>query len=77
MYYLVTVGYETGEQDNNGNSRMQKVKYVIESDSVEEVVYVMANYHKNDAVDSQILDVKRHNVGEIILRTNNPLLYKK
>ena len=35
MHYLVTVGYETEQLDRNGNPRLQKVKYIVEAETVE------------------------------------------
>ena len=37
MYYLVTVGYESETLDREGNPRIQKVNYVVEAESTEEV----------------------------------------
>ena len=36
MHYLVTIGYETEQMDRNGNPRLQKLKYIIEAETVEE-----------------------------------------
>jgi hypothetical protein len=36
MYYLATVGYEKEQLDGNGNPRLDKVKYVVQAESVEE-----------------------------------------
>ena len=36
MYYLATIGYETERQDRNGNTVLEKLKYLIEAESAEE-----------------------------------------
>jgi hypothetical protein len=48
MHYLVTVGYETENLDRNGNPRLQKLKYIVEADSVEEATLVVSKYRSGD-----------------------------
>lgn len=44
MYYLVTVGYESETLDRNGDPRIQKVNYVVQAESTEEVTIIIAKY---------------------------------
>ena len=34
MYYQAIVAFDTGSVDNNGNPKVKKFKYVVESESV-------------------------------------------
>ena len=43
MHYLVTIGYETEQMDRAGNPRLQKLKYVIEAETVEEATIVASS----------------------------------
>ena len=57
MYYLVTVGYELEQLDRNGNPRLQKIKYVVEAQSVEEATIVVAKYRSEDVRSSESLSI--------------------
>lgn len=77
MHYLVTVGYETEQLDRNGNARLQKFKYVVEADSVEEASIVIANYRNEDTRSSESLSISKMNIEDIIDRTSKSQYYKR
>jgi len=77
MYYLVTIGYETENLDRDGNPRLQKVKYIFEAESVEEVTIVAAKYLAEDSRASEILSVALMPIECIIDHTSTPKYYKK
>lgn len=77
MYYLVTVGYETEQLDRNGDPRLQKVKYVVEAESVEETTIIMAQYRAGDTRGSDVLAVAQMPIECIIDTKNRPEFYKK
>lgn len=77
MNYIVTVGYESDQLDRNGNPRLQKVKYVVESETIEEVSIVMAKYRASDSRGSSLLSVSVLPIECVINPTLNPNLYKK
>jgi hypothetical protein len=76
MYYLVTVGYETDRLDRNGRPRLDKIKYVIQAESVEEVGIISAKYRKDDMRASETLSIVKLNVDCVIDLCNKPDLYK-
>lgn len=76
MYYLVTVNYSSDTLDKQGNSKVVKTKYVIEADSIEEVVYVMANFHKGDTMYDSIDSIRKLPLGDVITRSFSPEFYK-
>lgn len=77
MHYLVTIGYETEQMDRNGNPRLQKAKYVVEADSVEEVTIVAAKYREGDTRSSELLGVVNLPIECIISPKETPDYYKK
>ena len=77
MYYLVTVGYETEQLDRNGDPRLQKVKYVVEAESVEETTIMMGQYRDGDARGSDVLSITQMPIECIIDPKNRPEFYKK
>ena len=76
MYYLVTIGYETEQMDRNGNPRLQKLKYVIEAESVEEATIVASKYRAGDTRSSESLSVAKMAIECIIDSKNTPEYYK-
>lgn len=76
MHYLVTVGYETAQLDRNGNPRLQKFKYVVEADSVEEASLVMANYRKEDTRSSESISISKMTIEDLIDRSSKPQYYR-
>lgn len=76
MHYLVTIGYETDQQDRNGNNRLQKLKYVIEGESVEEVTLVAGKYGSGDVRSFQLLAINKMAVECVIDKNSDPQYYK-
>jgi hypothetical protein len=77
MHYLVTVGYETENLDKNGNPRLQKLKYIVEADSVEEATLVISKYRSGDMRSSESLAIVKMPIECIIDQKNTPEYYKK
>jgi hypothetical protein len=76
MHYLVTIGYETEQQDRNGNARLQKMKYVIEGESVEEVTIVAAKYGAGDVRNFELLSIVKMPIECTIDKKGTPEYYK-
>ena len=76
MHYLVTVGYETENLDRNGNPRLQKVKYIVEAESVEEATIVVSKYRAGDIRSSESLSIIKMAIECIIDKNNTPEYYK-
>jgi hypothetical protein len=76
MHYLVTVGYETEQLDRNGNPRLQKVKYIVESESVEEATLVVSKYRAGDMRGSESLSIVKMPIECIIDPKNTPDYFK-
>jgi len=76
MHYLVTVGYETEQLDRNGNPRLQKVKYIVESESVEEATLVVSKYRAGDMRGSESLSIVKMPIECIIDPKNTPNYFK-
>lgn len=76
MHYLVTVGYELEQLDRNGNPRLQKVKYIVEAESVEEATIVVSKYKAGDMRSSESLSIAKMTIECIIDKKNTPEYYK-
>ena len=76
MYYLVTIGYETEQMDREGNPRLQKLKYVIEAETVEEATIVASKYRSGDVRTSESISVAKMAIECIIDTKNTPEYYK-
>jgi hypothetical protein len=76
MHYLVTIGYETEQMDRNGNARLQKLKYVVEAETVEEVTIVAAKYRSGDVRSSESISVAKMAIECVVDRKNTPEYYK-
>jgi hypothetical protein len=76
MHYLVTIGYETEQTDRNGNPRLQKVKYILEADTVEEATIVASKYRSGDVRSSESISIVKMPIECIIDRKNTPEYYK-
>jgi len=74
MYYQVTIGFET--ENENGNVRKQKVKYVFEGESVEEVTIIAAKYMAGDTRTSELMGVTNMPIECIVTPTTHPEYYK-
>lgn len=78
MYYLVTVGYESETLDREGNPRVQKVNYVVEAESTEEVTIIVAKYRGElSTLGSKTMSIKELNIETIISPEITPQYYKK
>ena len=76
MYYLATVGYEMEQLDREGNPRIQKVKYVVEADSIEEATIVLTKYRSEDMRSSQSVSIAKMPIECVIARDLTPQYYK-
>jgi hypothetical protein len=76
MHYLVTIGYETEQMDRNGNARLQKLKYIIEAETVEEATIVASKYRAGDVRTSESISVGKMAIECIIDKKNTPEYYK-
>jgi len=76
MHYLVTVGYELEQLDRNGNPRLQKVKYIVEAESVEEATLVVSKYRQGDMRSSESLAIVKMPIECIIDQKNTPEYFK-
>jgi hypothetical protein len=77
MHYLVTIGYETENLDRNGNPRLQKLKYIVEAESVEEATLIASKYRAGDMRSSESLSIAKMPIECIIDPKNTPEYYKK
>ena len=76
MHYLVTIGYETEQMDREGNPRLQKLKYVIEAETVEEATIVASKYRSGDVRTSESISVAKRAIEWVIDKNNTPEYYK-
>lgn len=74
MYYLVTVGYETEQE--NGRIKVLKEKYIIEAESVEEATIVASKYREGDIRSSESLSVMKMPIQLVIEKKTTPEYYK-
>jgi len=78
MYYLVTVGYESETLDREGNPRIQKVNYVVQAESTEEVTLIVAKYRGElSTLGSKTMAIKELNIECVIDPVITPQYYKK
>lgn len=76
MHYLVTIGYETEQMDRNGNPRLQKLKYIVEAETVEEATIVASKYRSGDVRSSESISIVKMPIECIIDHKNTPEYYK-
>lgn len=76
MHYLVTIGYETEQMDRAGNPRLQKLKYVVEAETVEEATIVASKYRSGDVRSSESIAIAKMQIECIIDKNNTPEYYK-
>ena len=76
MHYFVTIGYETEQMDREGNPRLQKLKYVIEAETVEEATIVASKYRSGDVRTSESISVAKMAIECVIDKKNTPEYYK-
>ena len=77
MYYLVTISYETEQETRSGDVRIknQKVKYVFEGQSVEEVSILANKYIAEDARTAELKSIVDMNIECVIDKANSPNYY--
>jgi hypothetical protein len=76
MHYLLTIGFETENLDRNGNPRLQKVKYIVEAESVEEATLIASKYRAGDTRSSESLSIAKMPIECVIDPKNTPEYYK-
>jgi hypothetical protein len=76
MHYLVTIGYETEQMDRAGNPRLQKLKYIVEAETVEEATLVASKYRAGDMRSSESISIAKMAIECIIDTKNTPEYYK-
>jgi hypothetical protein len=76
MYYLATVGYELEQLDRAGNPRVQKVKYVVEAESVEEATIVLSRYRAEDMRSSESISIAKMPIECVLDSKITPEYYK-
>jgi hypothetical protein len=76
MHYLVTIGYETEQLDKNGDPRLQRSKYVVEAESVEETTILAGKYREGDTRSSEILAITQLPIECVISPKTYPEYYK-
>jgi hypothetical protein len=75
MYYQAIVAFETGNVDNNGNPKVKKFKYVVESESVFEANKRLAHYLSEDTRDSEVISVIKAPYEDILHPELTPKYY--
>lgn len=76
MYYLATVGYERDQLDREGNPRIQKVKYIVEAETIEEATIVLTKYRSEDSRSSQSVSISKLPIECVISNNETPQYYK-
>lgn len=77
MNYTITVGYETENLDKDGNPKMKKVRYLVEAQSVEEAMLVIAKYRSEDSRGSEVLTITKATYEDILNPTMTAKYYTK
>ena len=75
MNYTITVGYETENLDKDGNPKMKKSRYLVEAQSVEEAMIVIAKYRSEDSRGSEVLTITKSTYEDILNPTLPPKYY--
>ena len=77
MYYTVTIAYENEEETRTGDikTKIQKVKYIFEGQSVEEVTIIANKFIAEDARTSELKSVVDLNIECVIDHANTPKYY--
>lgn len=75
MNYTITVGFETENLDQDGNPKMKKSRYLVEAQSVEEAMLVIAKYRSEDSRGSEVLTITKATYEDIINPTMSPKYY--
>ena len=77
MYYQAIVAFETGVIDNNGNPKVKKFKYIVESESVYEATTRVSRYLSEDTRDSEIVSLIKAPYEDILHPTLTPKYYQQ
>lgn len=75
MNYTITVGYETENLDKDGNPKMKKSRYLVEAQSVEEAMIVIAKYRSEDSRGSEVLTITKSTYEDVLNPTLSPKYY--
>jgi hypothetical protein len=75
--YTITVGYETENLDKDGNPKMKKSRYLVEAESVEEAMLVMAKYRSEDMRSSEVVSITKSTFEDVLNPTLSPKYYQK
>jgi|TARA_Y100000034_G_C6747257_1_gene331941 hypothetical protein len=75
MYYIAIVAFETGVIDNQGNPKIKKFKYIVESESVYEATERLSHYLSEDTRDSEIVSLVKAPYEDILHPTLTPKYY--
>ena len=75
MYYIAIVAFETGVIDNEGNPKIKKFKYIVESESVYEATERLSHYLSEDTRDSEIVSLVKAPYEDILHPTLTPKYY--
>lgn len=75
MNYTITVGYETENLDKDGNPKMKKSRYLVEAQSVEEAMIVIAKYRSEDSRGSEVLTITKSTFEDVLNPTLSPKYY--
>tara|TARA_R110002012_G_scaffold293431_3_gene489105 strand:+ start:1527 stop:1757 length:231 start_codon:yes stop_codon:yes gene_type:complete len=76
MYYQAIVAFETGVIDNQGNPKVKKFKYIVESESVYEATTRLTKYLTEDTRDSEIVSLVKAPYEDILHPNLTPKYYQ-
>jgi hypothetical protein len=74
MYYLVTINYEI---ETERNTKLQKIKYIIEAESVEEAAIIANKYIEGDTRSAELLGITHMPIECVIGPKTYPEYYKE
>lgn len=74
MYYLTTIGIET--ENEKGATKTQKVKFLIEAESVEETTILANKFIATDTRTCQLMAINHMPIECVISDKTYPELYK-
>lgn len=77
MYYQAIVAFETGALDGEGNPKVKKFKYIVESESVYEATTRVSKYLAEDVRDSEIVSLVKAPYEDILHPILTPNYYQK
>ncbi len=73
MHYLVTINYEV---ETERNTKLQKTKYIIEAESVEEAAIIANKYIEGDTRTAEILGITHMPIECVVSPKTYPEYYK-